>query len=135
LANNALQKLKSVGLTNPLEIAWEVVPYSFVVDWMLPIGDAISAIDYDAGLDFLSGSLTQRIDTEYTLVGQTKVPKISMNVRGSGRYFSLVRTVYGGAPGAVLPSFKNPLSYGHMANGLSLLAAAFGRGGNPSVRI
>lgn len=34
---------RSLGLLNPLEIAWEVVPYSFVVDWFLPIGSYISA--------------------------------------------------------------------------------------------
>jgi hypothetical protein len=34
---------RSLGLTNPVEIAWELVPYSFVVDWFLPIGSYISA--------------------------------------------------------------------------------------------
>jgi hypothetical protein len=34
---------RSLGLTNPLEIAWEVVPYSFVVDWFLPVGSYLSA--------------------------------------------------------------------------------------------
>jgi hypothetical protein len=34
---------RSLGLVNPAEIAWELVPYSFVVDWFLPIGSYISA--------------------------------------------------------------------------------------------
>lgn len=34
---------RSLGLMNPLEIAWEVVPYSFVVDWFLPVGSYLSA--------------------------------------------------------------------------------------------
>ncbi len=29
---------RSLGLEDPLTIAWELVPYSFVVDWFLPIG-------------------------------------------------------------------------------------------------
>lgn len=33
---------RSLGLTNPAQIAWEVVPYSFVVDWFLPIGTYLS---------------------------------------------------------------------------------------------
>lgn len=31
------------GLTDPLSIAWELVPYSFIVDWFIPIGDYLSA--------------------------------------------------------------------------------------------
>jgi len=34
---------RSLGLTNPLAIAWEVVPWSFVLDWFLPIGSYLSA--------------------------------------------------------------------------------------------
>lgn len=33
---------RSLGLTNPAIIAWEVVPYSFVVDWFIPIGTYLS---------------------------------------------------------------------------------------------
>jgi hypothetical protein len=29
---------RSLGLMNPLSVAWEVVPYSFVVDWFIPVG-------------------------------------------------------------------------------------------------
>jgi hypothetical protein len=31
--------LNQLGITNPALLAWELVPYSFVVDWFLPIGD------------------------------------------------------------------------------------------------
>jgi hypothetical protein len=34
---------RSLGLTNPAAIAWEVVPWSFVIDWFLPIGSYLSA--------------------------------------------------------------------------------------------
>lgn len=29
---------RSLGLTDPLTVAWELFPYSFVVDWFIPIG-------------------------------------------------------------------------------------------------
>jgi len=32
------------GLSDVASIAWELVPYSFVVDWFLPIGDTISRV-------------------------------------------------------------------------------------------
>lgn len=34
-----------LGLTNPLSVAWELIPFSFVVDWFLPIGKFIDALD------------------------------------------------------------------------------------------
>lgn len=35
---------RSLGLTNPAAIVWELVPYSFVVDWFLPIGSYLSVL-------------------------------------------------------------------------------------------
>lgn len=31
------------GLTDPLSVAWELVPFSFVVDWFIPIGQYLDA--------------------------------------------------------------------------------------------
>lgn len=31
------------GLTNPLSVAWELLPYSFVADWFIPIGSYLDA--------------------------------------------------------------------------------------------
>jgi uncharacterized protein YlaN (UPF0358 family) len=28
----------SLGLTDPLSVAWEIIPFSFVIDWFYPIG-------------------------------------------------------------------------------------------------
>lgn len=29
---------RSLGLADPLSVIWEIIPYSFVIDWFLPIG-------------------------------------------------------------------------------------------------
>lgn len=37
----APSKYAKLGLTDPASIAWELIPFSFVLDWFLPVGDTI----------------------------------------------------------------------------------------------
>jgi hypothetical protein len=48
------------GLNNPMQMAWEIIPFSFVADWFLPIGDAISALTAYSGLSFKKGYVSRR---------------------------------------------------------------------------
>lgn len=125
LRDEQLDRVRNLGLSNPLEIAWEVIPYSFIVDWFLPIGDAIQAMDYALGLTFLSGSVTHRLDaTTVTSAGKFD-EGFSGHWSGKSRRFHLRRDVLGSFPFPARPTIKNPVSYGHMANALSLLVSAF----------
>lgn len=45
---------------NPAEIAWELVPYSFVFDYMIPIGTMLSALDALTGVIKLRGTVTHK---------------------------------------------------------------------------
>jgi hypothetical protein len=47
--NQAL--LASLGLINPVQVAWNSVPYSFVVDWFVDLSGFIGGLDGLAGLD------------------------------------------------------------------------------------
>jgi len=60
-----------LGLNVPLQLAWDLVPFSFVVDWFLPVGKAISRIEPKRAF----GSLAKRIvieDTWYSLQGEER---------------------------------------------------------------
>lgn len=46
---------------NPAELAWEVVPFSFVVDWLIPVGDYLSSLDALRGVHKVVGTLTTRV--------------------------------------------------------------------------
>lgn len=46
-----LLKLSQVGLVNPLSVAWEVVPFSFVIDWFVPVGRFLESMTDSVGLD------------------------------------------------------------------------------------
>lgn len=53
--------LNQLGLVNPASLVWELIPYSFVIDWVLPIGPVLSAMTAPAGLDFVGGSTSRRV--------------------------------------------------------------------------
>lgn len=58
--HTGLRALNQLGLLNPLSLMWELTPWSFVVDWMLPIGSVLQALTAPAGLLFVDGSLSVR---------------------------------------------------------------------------
>lgn len=134
--NDLLLAMRSLGVTNPLEVAWELVPYSFVVDWCLPVGDFLSSLDAMLGYGptWCSISTLERFSSSFTLESTPPYstgswPYNEVTRRGVARtkYVSLDREVSTSVPLPSMPRFKDPVSLGHMANGLSLLAQAFGR--------
>lgn len=130
--NDFFSALKSLGLGNPAEIAWELVPYSFVVDYLWPIGDWLSSLDAAVGLHFLGGSVTRRREIvgrrvstgKYTITNRTP---LWVHASASARDFSLSRGVYLTSPIPFPPPPKNPFSAKKVVNALSLLALASGK--------
>lgn len=131
-------KLKSLlsqtGFTNPLNLAWEVLPYSFVADWALPIGPWLESLSSYEGLSFIDGWETQF--TRKNSIGTVSYsgkpnpisdPNFSLSIDGSyGRERILLNRVkITSFPKAQFPSLKNPFSATHVLNGLALLRAAF----------
>lgn len=45
----------SLGLTNPLNTAWQLLPLSFVADWFIPLGDFFSSLDATRGVQYHRG--------------------------------------------------------------------------------
>jgi len=56
-----LRALNQLGLLNPASLAWELVSWSFVVDWFCPIGSVLNALTARAGLTFVDGTLSTRV--------------------------------------------------------------------------
>jgi len=132
-SNTGLKQLSELGITNPLMIAWELMPYSFVVDWFLPIGNWINSFDATLGLTFKQGCRTTH---RYT-GGTTRAFAVDKIVSGEwynfdATYFSekvdVVRTLLTSFPTANFPRLKNPVSYQHVANAMALLTSNARRG-------
>jgi hypothetical protein len=125
--------LAQLGLTNPLELAWELLPWSFVADWFIPIGDYLSQLDATNGWVFKGGSFSSKS----TMVSRPVNFQIRPDQykwareayaygRGKGYQMRFHRKAYSSPPLANLPSFGklNKASNIHVANGIALLMSA-----------
>ena len=58
MSDPTLAFVAQTGFTNPLNLAWEILPFSFVADWFLPIGPYLETLSAWHGLTFIGGSRT-----------------------------------------------------------------------------
>lgn len=116
----------NLGLTNPALLAWELLPYSFVIDWFLPVGNYLAGSSSLSNLVFHSGSTNQFLRTLYSRdlsgyvdIGNERV--IYHGVSASGSDIEFTRSPLSGFPANPLPRFKNPFSGSHFASAIALL--------------
>lgn len=126
--------LKQLGITNPVNLAWELLPYSFVVDWFLPIGQFLNSLDATAGVTFEGGcqtifqkyegvaEISQHLYTPGALGSYTSVDQYW---KSSEKLVFVNRNILSSFPTPILPSFQNPFSVRHTANAMALLQQTF----------
>jgi hypothetical protein len=87
-SGNIVRALNRAGLANPASLAWDLLPFSFVVDWVVPVGDTLNAFSAPIGLDFVDGSDTHRWDRDcyFTISNQYQKdgPQPQTNLYQSG---------------------------------------------------
>lgn len=119
VSNPTLRTLSEMGLTNPMSLAWDLLPYSFVVDWILPISSILKSLLYGVGLTDVDS---------YTVTEHGSFRYISVACCGSyvGSYKRNV--IRQPALSGVLPSiFTNPRDLGlwHVITSTALLRQQF----------
>jgi hypothetical protein len=62
ISDPTMKTVTQFGISNPLLLAWELIPYSFVIDWMFPVGNFLSS------LDALNGTSDLRVITSLSEV-------------------------------------------------------------------
>jgi hypothetical protein len=83
VTNPDLYRLNQYGLLNPVSVAWELVPFSFVIDWFVKVGDYLQSLTDFVGLSFSDTSIT------YSASGTSSVKTLG----GSGNPFGTVANV------------------------------------------
>jgi hypothetical protein len=119
---------------NPLSIAWELLPYSFVVDWVFNIGGYLRNMEtyllynnkFRGGYStaFEAGKVTfELLDraTSGTLIYQNSFHK------GFVEYTSIQRSILNSYPVPTLPSFDVKMGSSRMLSAAALLGQILGR--------
>lgn len=113
ISRPGLKQLAQIGITNPLLLAWELVPYSFVVDWMIPVGS------YLASLDALNGVSDLQVINGMKSTTLTKVTGSVGNIENKTIWYRREPTSFG----LSLPNlrYQPSTSLTAVLNGLALL--------------
>lgn len=84
ITNPSVVQSQSLGLTNPLLTAWELLTLSFVADWFINVSDVLGQLDAWVGKEFLGGFSTVKYDEVTTRTSSL----VSVGAGYSGAGFS-----------------------------------------------
>lgn len=117
----------STGISNPALLAWELIPFSFVADWFIPVGNYLEGLHAYDGFSFKDGWTSQKTTGTYVASYYLAQDFGPVHVRASGlrqqRGWSYTRGAQA-VPPLFPPSFRNPVggdSLDRFATALSLL--------------
>lgn len=123
LRDSDIDAFHRLGLINPLEVAWAVVPFSFVVDWFLPVGNVLEALTARVGVSFVDGYYGTRRES-IVLVDpiwdSSTEPLYRSSTKVRTEMFCYKRSKMGSLPWPS-PYVKNPFSTSHVTSALALL--------------
>jgi hypothetical protein len=130
-----LRNLSGIGLTTLGSVVWEVIPYSFVVDWFLPIGSYIEALSALEGVRHITGSSThvEWYKRHGRLLSGSRIGdwKLETDITLDAETYRMVREAESQPPPASLilksKTINDALSLTHTASALALMNNAFRR--------
>jgi hypothetical protein len=123
--------LQQTGFTNPINLAWEILPGSFIADWFIPIGPYLETLSAWQSKVFCGGFITQfsrgQVSCGFELTNESG--GYVRTVKGGYKRTSVevVREPLGDFPRLALPKPKNPVSAEHAINAIALLTSALKR--------
>lgn len=121
VSNPIIAELNALGLVNPALIAWNLLPYSFVADWVLPISDILRSFTSGLGYSSLSVSVVTEERMNYYIKANHVWTGSSQRVRRGYYAVPPLSTQYATLQKAVSPSVEKA------ANAAALLRQAFHR--------
>ena len=133
LDSDVLKTLSETGISDPATLAWELLPWSFAVDWVVPVGDWLMARSATKGFLFSAGSYTHWLEQGRT-VKNPKGSGYSGSWEGYAYCKRMLRGIYTSAPSPVLvrkPSWLGGEPEQRLLTAISLLRGLLHGGGVP----
>lgn len=125
LWSDTAYRMSQLGVTNPASVAWELVPFSFVVDWFIPVGNTLSACMAGFGLTFVGGYSSIRAEYELEIVHKSGRLDSWTVVEDPGLYregeLQFWRKAFTAFPRARFYADSTPYSTPRAANALALV--------------
>lgn len=130
VSNGNLALANQLGLVNPASVAWEVVPFSFLVDWFIPVGKFL-----ESWTDMLGYTVRYAYNTTYCQANASQEYKqASPSQGGTSVGYGMYRKLGIPAFRFVRPPF-NGFSVARGATAISLVIQQFlSIGGSPAYR-
>lgn len=69
VTNHNLFIANQLGLVNPVQTAWELVPFSFIVDWFTNVGQVLGSATASAGISISASGYARRVIVSAQRVG------------------------------------------------------------------
>jgi hypothetical protein len=107
-----------VDFGNPVEWVWELIPFSFMVDWLIPIGDWLGNLDALTGITNIRGVVTSKMDQRWT--ASWNQADVSLT-KPTGYWRSYQRDLFYTVP-VSLPRWEPSGSWKKLLNASSILA-------------
>lgn len=124
--------MSKTGIGNPALLAWELVPFSFVVDWAIPVGTYLNNLDALTGLNFrrMSTTTTTHVTLSSTMMNWKSGAYTHTYSGGdlSLKQGKKSRVISYTPPLPPLPSFSPSMGVERSLSAISLLTQIFSRG-------
>lgn len=123
VTNPELANAQAIGLTafNLITAAWEGMPFSFIVDWVIPVSSWLQALSARQGLTYFDGYLGLKRVNDFVVTSQM-AGRVAVTQHPSLQVKGVIyqRIPLGGFP---IPGlyYKSPFSSTHVANALALV--------------
>lgn len=114
---------RQLGLLNPVNLAWELLPFSFVADWFIPVGSYLDSTGFFLGLE---GSFLKTTVHKGTMVQVGT--SLWSGMKSEARYAEMQRSLLSSLS-VPTPAFKpldKALSTEHFWNATALLTSIIG---------